>query len=167
MNRLHTLKEEVDKIIHGFPEKNERFFFSHLYSVCDYCIIIAIRRNLNVELAGACGLLHDIGELYTEDSKEHTELGAIVSEKILKSINVFNYEEIDTILKAIRKHSQKNTYDGPYEEVLKDADVMYHCLFDPGDLIREKDLRRYLKLLREFGCDLDLAKLYLKTGDDS
>jgi hypothetical protein len=39
---------------------------------------------------------------------------------------------------------------GPLEEILKDADVMQHCLYDPG-YVSKKEKDRYKKLRKELG----------------
>ena len=58
-NRLEKLRNEIDKII--LNEKSDHIrIYSHMYGVARFCALLAMKRNLNVELATTCGMLHDI-----------------------------------------------------------------------------------------------------------
>ena len=53
-NRLERLRNEIDKII--FKEKSDRIrmYISHMYGVAQFCTLLAMKRNLDVELATTC-----------------------------------------------------------------------------------------------------------------
>lgn len=55
------------------------------------------------------------------------------------------------ICSAIYHHDDKQVEDGPMDEVLKDADVIDHCLKDSSKQVKEKEQARYDKLCAEFG----------------
>jgi len=55
------------------------------------------------------------------------------------------------VTSAISKHSDKNTIHEPYDELLKDADVMDHCFYNADFPIAEWEAVRYKNLLVEFG----------------
>ena len=59
--------------------------------------------------------------------------------------------ETEMICSAIYHHDDKQVTDGPMDEVLKDADVMHHCMNDVSKPVKEKEKERYEKLCREFG----------------
>ena len=54
------------------------------------------------------------------------------------------------IASAIYHHDDKLVVDAPFDEVLKDADVIHHCLNDASKAIKEKEQARYASLMREF-----------------
>ena len=64
-----------------------------------------------------------------------------------------NHYEIETIATAIAKHSDKQAIHEPYDELLKDADVMSHCFYNPDFPISEWEIERYKNILDEFGCN--------------
>jgi len=151
-HRLEKLRNEVDRLIMEHQPYNARYFINHLYAVSEYCALLAIRRNLNPELAATSGMLHDIYQVTAGTIEEHAVQGAIVAEKILRSMKSYNEEEIAIITTAISKHSKKRKFHGEYEELLKDADVMSHCFYNTDFSVIDKDAARYERLLVELGC---------------
>ena len=92
--------------------------------------IARYERNLDVELATTCGMLHDIFYLTGGSSENHAAQGAEQAEIILKAMSVYSNEEIKTITTAISRHSDKSAINESYDELLKDADVLDHCLYN-------------------------------------
>jgi len=95
-NRLEILRREIDKLIVERQSEKEkdtfsytRLYVSHLYGVSHFCALLAVRRNLNVELAATCGMLHDIYPLTHEDYRNHAIKGAEQAEMILKALNLY------------------------------------------------------------------------------
>ena len=62
-------------------------------------------------------------------------------------------KKIDELLicSAIYHHDDKLVTDAPMDEVLKDADVIHHCMNDLSKSIKEKERERFDKLCMEFG----------------
>jgi flagellin-specific chaperone FliS len=54
---------------------------------------------------------------------------------------------------AISRHSDKDIIQNPYDEVLKDGDVMSHCLYNADLPVNEKEIDRLKKILTELGMD--------------
>jgi len=150
--RLKKVRAAVDKLIRELHPENERFFYSHLHGVSHYCTLLALRRGLNVELASISGMIHDIYPLYTGIFEDHAVRGAVYAEDLLKSIKAFNDDEISLIVNSVSRHSNKSIVQEDYDELLKDADVMYHCLYDPDEPIKKKEIERYKNILVELGC---------------
>ena len=50
-NRLEILRLEIDRLIQEKQAEKNRHFYSHLYGVSHFCTLLAIRRNLNPEIA--------------------------------------------------------------------------------------------------------------------
>jgi len=152
-NRLERLRFEVDKLIAEFQPHNARYFFNHLYGVSEYCALLALRRGLDPELAAASGMLHDIYQVTAGSIEQHAVLGAEVAEGVLLATGLYEKDEIAVITTAISRHSKKRKLHDPYDEVLKDADVMSHCFYNTGFPPVEKEVLRYGRILEELGCD--------------
>ena len=150
-NRLEILRLEIDRLIYEKQPGDRRYFISHLYGVSSFCSLLALRRSLNAELAATCGMLHDIYQITAGVMKDHAIKGAEVAKTLLKTVKLYNDAEIETITTAISRHSAKKKVHEPYDEVLKDADVMDHCLHNPDFPVLEKEIARYKNLLLELG----------------
>ena len=151
-NRLELLRDKVTQMVYKNCPGESRYFIPHLYGVSGYCVLLAKRRGLDAELAASCGLLHDIFQVTDGTTEEHAVRGAVKAEKILRSIGLYSDEEIRIITTAISRHSKKRKIHEPYDELLKDADVLEHCLYNPDYPVIEKEKHRYDNLLIELGC---------------
>jgi uncharacterized protein len=151
-NRLETLRLVIDELIRERQPERDRYFYVHLYGVSHFCTLLALRRNLNVELATTCGMLHDIYPVLYGSYENHAINGAEQAEKLLKATNLYNDGEISIITNAIARHSDKDIIHDPYDEVLKDGDVMSHCLYNAGFPVNEKETDRPKNILTELNC---------------
>ena len=79
--------------------------------------------------------------------------GAEQAEKILKTRKLYSDKEIRIITTAISRHSDKEHIHDPYDELLKDANVMDHCLHNSALPIAARNIERYRNQLIEFGID--------------
>ena len=155
MSKLKKVQDSVDNIVMEQDTNSKiRDGFVHLYSVSNFCTLLAKKRDLDMELCSICGLLHDIYKYRTGKSKDHAALGSIDSRKILGELKIFSSNEIDTICNAIYKHSDKEKIDGPYDEMLKDSDVLAHYFYDTSAKVDDNELSRLSSLLNE----LDLTE---------
>ena len=124
---------------------------AHLHGVSLAAVMIAKQRGQNPELAAMAGLLHDLWAYKSGSYDDHAHLGADYARKVLGKMDITTADETEIICDAIWHHDDKASIDSPFAEVLKDADVMDHCLTDPTKEIKEKERSRYEKLCREFG----------------
>jgi len=150
-NRLEIVREKIDRLIFEKQPGKIRHFVEHLYSVARYCSLLAIKRNLNTEIAMTCGMLHDIYRVTDNTAENHDIMGAERATEILKATNLYNDEEIAIITVAISRHCDKSAIHEPYDEVLKDADVLSHCFYNPDFPVDEREVKRYQDLLDELG----------------
>ncbi len=135
MNRLEQLRLIIDNIIRDNPDtEDSRCGFVHLYGVSATCTLLALKRGLDPELCSAAGMLHDIWNYQVGDCPEHGQLGAEEARKILKELASFTPQEIDAICTAISRHGDKQSVDGELDELVKDADVFQHYLYEPTSL---------------------------------
>lgn len=150
-NRLETLRNEIDRLIfEGAKSENIRMYISHMYGVARFCTLLAMKRKMNIEIATTCGMLHDIYYMTGKGSENHALKGSKQAEEILKTMKIYNENEIKIITSAISKHSDKSTIHDPYDELLKDADVMDHCFYNIDFSIAEGEKERYKNILAEF-----------------
>ena len=153
INRLEVLRNDIDRLIFRKQPSYSRYFIAHLYGVSKFCALIALKRSLDPEIAATCGMLHDIYQVTAGTTLDHAIKGAVVAEEMLKATKQYSDEEIKVITGAISKHNKKRKIHGPYEEALKDADVMDHCFYNPVYPVLEKEIDRYNNLLEEFGLE--------------
>lgn len=178
MNRIEMVQEYVDHFLNANKDETmHKCGYIHLYCVSQACAMLALRRGVDVELAVTAGLLHDVCTYKLNDSVNHAHKGAVLAREILKDLgrysggsvvgtsdkavsgfswkteyqSPFSQDEIEQICQAIYNHSSKGQVDAPLDEVLKDADVLQHCLFDPTDRIPKKERERYEQLKKELG----------------
>lgn len=149
--RIEAARELVDKILLNMSDPTERrCAYLHLYGVAQACALLALKRGEDVELAVIAGMLHDIYSYANMDSQDHAHKGAQMAHQLLASLDLFNKEEINSICTAIYNHSDKSSVHDSLDEILKDADVMQHVLYNPLFEIKEHEQQRFHSLCLEF-----------------
>lgn len=152
MGRLKELRKYVDQELLTVEDLDTRkSAFVHLYGVSLAATLIAEKRGENTELACMAAMLHDLYAYKSGSYDDHAHKGAELARTILGELKLTNPEETDKICSAIYHHDDKLTVDAPFDEVLKDADVMHHTMNDLSKPIKEKEQARYEKLRSEFG----------------
>lgn len=150
MNRFEKVKKSVISNLmmqNDLEIRNKAFI--HLFGVSSSCSLLALKRNLDPELSAICGLLHDIYKYKSASSIDHGPLGSIEARRILTEIGCFTENEINTICHAIYLHSNKDCIDSPYDELLKDADVLQHYLSNVNNPIQNNEVDRTYFVLNE------------------
>lgn len=61
----------------------------------------------------------------------------------------FTAEEIEMISQAVYNHGDKDRTDGEFDELLKDADVLQHCLCNPMKEVAPHEVKRFTDLKKE------------------
>lgn len=152
MNRIEVLRQYIDNILLNMSDAEERrCAYVHLYGVAQNCTLIALKRGQNAELATMAGMLHDIYSYAKMDPIDHAHKGAVLAKKILASLQITDDDETKIICDAIYTHSEKEAVHSDFNEILIDADVLQHCLYNPCYEINPHEKRRYEKLKAEFG----------------
>ena len=154
MNRLEQVRQCVDDILRNQPDLEERRCgFVHLYGVSQACGMLAFKRGLDVQLCAIAGMLHDIATYKSGDPAGHDRLGALEAERLLVELGSFTESEVVVICQAISRHRAKDRTDDPFDELLKDADVLQHFLYNPGLERIDKERSRLQAILSELGLD--------------
>ena len=152
MSRLKELRKYVNKELNKMEDADKRTSaIAHLYGVSLAATMIAKKRGLDPEIASMAAMLHDLHAYKTGSYDDHAHLGAELARKILKKLELTNEAETEQICSAIYHHDDKLTVDSPMDEVLKDADVIHHCMNDLSKQVKEKEQARFEKLCNEFG----------------
>lgn len=150
MDRITCVQTYVNRLLDTITNAEEhRVAAVHLYGVAGNAALLALQRGLDPELATVAGLLHDISTYATGDSRNHAGRSAAMARTCMKSAGQFTQEEMDAICSAIAHHSDKDKVQSPLDEVLKDADVLHHCLHNPTIPPNEKEAQRYARLIEE------------------
>ena len=154
MDRIEKVREVVDEILLKMKEDEaRRHAYLHLYGVSQACALLALKRKEDVELAVIAGMLHDIYTYANLDSRDHAHKGAEMAREILDSLHIFEEDEKDLICTAIYNHSDKSMIHSWLDEILKDADVMQHVLYNPLFDIKQQERKRFELLQKEFGIN--------------
>ena len=153
MDRLEYIRSKVDRIIEQGNTNEIKYAFIHLYTVSNCATLLAKKRNLDSELCAIIAMLHDISFYQTAIRKDHAFHSANQAKKILNQSNMFHENEIEIITQAILFHSEKAKKHGPYEELIKDSEVLSQYLYNPKDSISEKNNIRLYCILKELNIE--------------
>ncbi|MBR1599508.1 MAG: HD domain-containing protein [Lachnospiraceae bacterium] len=152
MSRLKELRKYVDAELNKMEDEEKRnSAIVHLYGVSLAATMIANKRGMNWEIASMAAMLHDLYAYKTGSYDDHAHKGAELADEILKELKLTDEAETEMICSAIYHHDDKLVTDSPMDEVLKDADVIHHCMNDMSKDIKEKEQARFDKLCKEFG----------------
>lgn len=148
MSRLKELRKYVYKELFKMDDQDElAAAITHLNGVALAATILAKKRGFDPEVAAMAGVLHDLHAYKTGAYDEHE--GSELARQILKKLELTNQEETDLICSAIYHHGDKLVVDSPFDELLKDADVISHTLNDPTKAIKDKEKVRFESLYEE------------------
>jgi uncharacterized protein len=152
MDRLEQVRQAIDEILHQQTDVRYRHgAYIHLYGVSANCGLLALKRGLDVQLAQVAGMLHDLSTHQRGDSTDHDRLGAQEARRLLGELGCFSEAEIAAICQAILHHRAKGEVHAPLDELLKDADVLQHYLYNPSFKQPAKKEPRIAAVLAELG----------------
>ena len=142
MNRYFEIRNLALKCLeekaHGFYKRQ---MLEHMFQTETLCILLAQKRQLNLELSAIIGVLHDLTIPLDCNDFNHAARSSMIAKDILMQSGLFTKEEISLITSAIANHSHKERVDDAYSELIKDADVLSHVL--QGEILKEQAQKRY------------------------
>lgn len=147
MQRYEMIKDIVyTKYAKIYNETIRIEAISHTSQVDAFASLLAMKRNLDIEICKIIALLHDYAQ-YTQNCSHasHARIGAQLAYKTLLDTNQFSQDEIDAICTAISNHSSKERKDSDFSECIKDADLMARYFADPNrsfDKIKKERLQK-------------------------
>lgn len=148
--RLESVRSVVDNMLLSMPDAEERrCAYLHLYGVSQTSSILAIKRDLDPEIAAIIGMLHDYYSYLTGVQLFHGANSAETIRPIIRDMDLFTKEEQKKILRAIFHHSDKKKIHSDYDELIKDADVFQHFLYNINKKVRIKSADRLKNVLKE------------------
>jgi uncharacterized protein len=154
---LDGIRNSVNRLLTAQPDAAlAQEGWVHLYGVSQAAALLAGRRGLDASICAAAGLLHDIYTFRTGLEAEHARFGAAEAETMLREAGGFTEGDVRVISCMILRHSDKAASDGPYEECLKDADVLAHWLYDPMKKFNAAKKARLVKTFAEIGISGDI-----------
>ena len=154
MGRLKELRKYVDQELEKMPDPEKRIgAVAHLYGVSLAATMLAKKRGLDPELASMAAMLHDLYAYENGSYDDHAHKGAELAREVLSTLGLTTAEETEAICSAIYHHDDKQVTDGPMDEVLKDADVVHHCMNDISKAVKDKEKSRYEAICQEFGME--------------
>lgn len=152
MGRLKELRKYVDARINTLQDPDKRTSaIAHLYGVSLAATMIAKKRGFDPEIMSMAAMLHDLHAYMSGNYDDHAHKGADLARTILNELMLTTDEETDIICSAIYHHDDKLVTDSPTDEILKDADVIHHCMNDMSKAVKDKEKARYAALCEEFG----------------
>ena len=126
---------------------------AHFTSTAQIAKIIAKKRGIDVNLAAATALVHDIYRIKTGINENHAELGAPLARDFLMEHSDFSVENIEKIVLAVKNHSKKGEIGAPLDELIKDVDVFDSYFYD-----LKKDSEPYRRRFYKVAEELNLRK---------
>ncbi|MHC1694097.1 MAG: HD domain-containing protein [Eubacteriales bacterium] len=153
MSRIDRVRFYVDNIISDISDKDkQRAAYIHVYGVAQCCVLLAAKRGLDTLLTQVMGLLHDVYSYKIGVKELHSVNGAEMVRVAFKRelVGLFTDEEQIAVRCAVFHHSDKANKHGEYEELLKDADVLQHWLYDKTMVVG-----RTIELGKELGLYID------------
>jgi hypothetical protein len=106
----------------------------HQAGVTQFARMLSNKRSLDVDLAAAGALLHDIYTIVTGSYMDHARRGGPIADRLLRDIGGFSRGERGIINQIVINHSDKHIIDSDaYIEFGKDVDVL-DCLTYPNSL---------------------------------
>jgi HD superfamily phosphodiesterase len=152
MSRVSIVEAFVLERVSGIADEKWRtraVYHSHAVSLL--CVLLAKKRGLDPETAAIAGLLHDLYAYEEQDYTDHAHRGAARAREVLEALALTTPEETETIVSAVYRHDDLTVQDAPFDELLKDADLIDNALKDPAREAKPHEEARLRRICRELG----------------
>lgn len=164
MTHLDKVRDYVcDTVTNHCALPDRQGLYVHLCGVSAACVLLAVKRGLDAEIAAACGLMHDLYACRSGSYLVHGPSGAEMARVALRRMDCFSEEGQMLIRSAIYYHCDKKHVHGPYDELLKDADTLHPFLTEGGPQVPPR-AQRLQRLAAELGIPFK-PELLLATDE--
>ncbi|MHA1760310.1 MAG: HD domain-containing protein, partial [Candidatus Heimdallarchaeota archaeon] len=163
LNRvLAIIQERIQKLSEDNRELPITWSVMHMYSTMQLAKLVALKRDLDPELAALVCAFHDVYTLLEGKTEDHGEKAEPYIREIISKYNsnhreslpVITEEEQQQIIIAVKNHSDKNrTDDDPYGKLLKDVDSIDSYLHGMTPGRKSGRIPRGNEVLKEFSID--------------
>ncbi|SFM30275.1 CHAP domain-containing protein [Paenibacillus sp. 1_12] len=148
--RLESIKVLVHEMLLSIEcMVNRQEATVHLYGVSIFASMLAMKRGQNPELATITGLLRDYYVFKTGINEFPGPNSAEAVRTIIRDTGMFTEEEQITVLRSIFYQNDSSRNHDPYEEILKDANVLQLYFQNTGHRLPELDINRLRNVLNE------------------
>lgn len=159
MNRIYVIQAKLlDEIAKQTKSDMERDYplaweKIHMVSCSKIGQLLAIKRQVDPEMAAIACALHDYGRIVTGKQVNHAPNGYLPLKDFLSECGLFSVEEIEICAQAAKNHSNKQEIGTKIEEIVKDADVL-DCYQYGQTLERPEQRERLVAVLAELGIEV-------------
>ncbi|MFX0114811.1 MAG: HD domain-containing protein [Candidatus Hodarchaeota archaeon] len=138
---------------------------ANMYSTCQLAKLLALKRDIDPELAGLACVFHDIHTILTGSSKNHgmkaephvREIVAEYNEKWRLQLPAIAENELERLVNAVKDHSDKIAIsEDPLAELVKDVDTLDAYLHGMTTEVSNGRLNRANQVLEELSLNLRL-----------
>jgi uncharacterized protein len=119
--------------------------YDHIREAVRYARMLALKRKIDIDLAGTVAAVQNIGRIVTGKDEGHAEAGYLPAKSLLKKLSCFSEKEIEQVAVAVRNQSRKEEIDAPLDELAKDADI-YARYCQGQQFSQSRDLARFNRL---------------------
>lgn len=160
---LALIQSKIQKLTEDGREMPLSWSVQHLYSTSQLAKLLALKRGIDVELAGLACAFHDIYSVLTGLYADHgpkaatyvREIAEEYNEKCNRDFPEISEQEIQQIVKAIAEHSDKiSVSTDPLAELVKDVDTIDSYLHGMTTTAAGGRLHRAKKAFQELGISL-------------
>ncbi len=163
LNRvLAIIQQRIQKLTEDDRELPITWSVMHMYSTMQLAKLVALKRDLDPELAALTCAFHDVYSLFEGKTEDHgikaePFIKEIISEynsKQREALSEITDEEKEQIIIAVKNHSDKNrTDDDPYGKLLKDVDSIDSYLHGTTPGRKSGRIPRSNEVLTEFSIE--------------
>ena len=130
---LSLLLDELDSKKEIIRDQPYNWSLTHMISCSQICKILAVSRDIDIEISAIAGAVHDLAIIRTGKFDDHGPLGAPMVREFLHNYNeefgeeygLISSEEINIIVQATHNHSFKKDFtNNIFDELIKDADSL-------------------------------------------
>lgn len=153
MKKFRIVQDCVNNMLKESKDKNEIMYGTlRLNGTSLFAKLLAQIRKLDVELCAIAAMLYEYG-IYKIKKEVNTRVCAAEAERLMRVQGCFTKEEIELVSKMILNCRNYHEQGDAYEDLLKDADILFRYLYIGSMEGVELYKSRIHKVLRELNVE--------------